>query len=236
MILSSLALGYADLSGYPTETLLANPALLTLPAMTNGLYIFLAPMLFLGVCAAELRHHLSPAVTAFLGHWLVVDAAFAAFAALTFSPFPGTGVYGITAAAEGMARRCAELEGAAGAGAGAGMPAGCQMLASLPAALRPRADADMATTFAADAAQSLLFCLLLLCLSCQSCHRKRSFVVFGVLQRSAIADFCGRYSYVLYLFPQVLIHVLGVLLALAAQRWQDAWVASAHVAMTGWLS
>lgn len=47
----------------------------------------LLPMLMLGVCAAELRHQMGSTAQALMGHWLMVDAVFAAFLAVTFCPY-----------------------------------------------------------------------------------------------------------------------------------------------------
>merc|ERR1711865_1250467 len=57
---------------------------------TNGECNFLAPLLMLGVCVAELRYHLPARAKAVLGHWLVVDVSIVAFTVLTFAPLPGT--------------------------------------------------------------------------------------------------------------------------------------------------
>merc|ERR1719353_332529 len=50
----------------------------------------LLPMLMLGVCAAELRHQMGSTAQALMGHWLMVDAVFAAFLAVTFCPYSYT--------------------------------------------------------------------------------------------------------------------------------------------------
>lgn len=55
------------------------------------------------------------------------------------------------------------------------------------------------------AAQWLLFAIMLLSLSCQVYHKKRSLIVFGVFQRSFMADIFGKHSYVLYVVQIVII-------------------------------
>merc|ERR1711924_579763 len=48
--------------------------------------------------------------------------------------------------------------------------------------------------------QQVFFCLLLMALSCQAFHKKRSIVVHLVLRRSLLSDVFGKYSYTFYLF------------------------------------
>ena len=191
---------------------------------TNGNCNFLAPLLMLGVCVAELRYHLSATAKAVLGHWLVVDASIIAFIVLTFAPLPGQGAtYGNTSEAAN------------------------DIFWS-----------DLPTSVAVDATQQILFCLVLLCLSCQAHHKKRSLIVFGIFERSIVCDFLGRYSYVLYLFPQVFVHhyvtwwlgtknglhgemarllvgVVGVTVAMLAQWWQDTYVLQANIWLLDYL-
>merc|ERR1719162_2338957 len=119
MVAASMALGFLSPGIIPgSGKMLA----------TNGDCNFLAPLLMLGVCVAELRYHLSATAKAVLGHWLVVDASIIAFIVLTFAPLPGTfASYGQNT-----------------------------NLSALP------------NSVAISATQQILFCLVLLCLSCQA--------------------------------------------------------------------
>jgi hypothetical protein len=48
--------------------------------------------------------------------------------------------------------------------------------------------------------QMVVFCMLLMALSCQVWHKKRSIIVHFVLRRSVLIDVFGKYSYAFYLF------------------------------------
>jgi len=233
MIAVSVALGF-----------LSTPANATRGEMlaTSGNCNFLAPLLMLGVCVAELRYHLPARAKAVLGHWLVVDVSIVAFTVLTFAPLPGTvATYGQNT----NLRMCQKMLPYATT-----LAVGCDATNDNFWSVLPKSVAISAT-------QQILFCLVLLCLSCQAYHKKKSLVVFGIFERSIVCDFLGRYSYVLYLFPQVLLHlyvkdwlgtsslhgemarllvgVLGVTLAMIAQWWQDTYVLQANIWLLDYL-
>ena len=76
LALTGLSLYLQSAAGdFPNE-----PGLAMLAAGQSGVL----PMLLVGVCAAEVRHHLSGVAQAALGHWMVVDALFAGFVAVCF--------------------------------------------------------------------------------------------------------------------------------------------------------
>jgi amino acid adenylation domain-containing protein len=140
--------------------------------MTSGTFTYMMPLLLLGVCVAELRFHLPPMAHNVLGHWVVVDLSIWSFFLFTFQRIP-------------------ELSNV--------RPWG------IPESVTPRDhsaldDWHSAWTIVVDAAQPVLFCFMLLCLSCQVYHRKRSVTVLLLFRRSVIADLFGKYSYAIYLF------------------------------------
>jgi len=255
MIAASLVLGYAT-TPIPAEDFWNYWHVTGSMSVTNGNCNFLAPMVLLGVCVAELRYHLSATMRAVLGHWLVVDACIIAFTILTFTPHPNTQDYGTNAQYDACQRQ-AELCTVSPLDTPAEIAAmyqqeacfrknivpGCPALAqsaitmcmmskdviseiqtSLPklncsdsaawqSALQSPGMIDLAAGPASvtksaiiSAAQFVLFCLVLICLSCQAHHKKRSLIVFGIFERSIFSDFFGKYSYVFYLFPQVIIN------------------------------
>jgi hypothetical protein len=110
------------------------------------------------------------------------------------------------------------------------------------------------------AMQQVFFCLLLMALSCQAFHKKRSIVVHFVLRRSLLSDVFGKYSYAFYLFQipvlfqyypqwaamlgakyapgdavgwvQWALQLLASMgVAMVAQWWQDEYVTSAYVSV-----
>jgi len=110
------------------------------------------------------------------------------------------------------------------------------------------------------AMQQVFFCLLLMALSCQAFHKKRSIVVHFVLRRSLLSDVFGKYSYTFYLFQlpvlsqyypkfaamlgakyapsdavgwvQWVLQLLASMgVAMVAQWWQDEYVTSAYVSV-----
>jgi len=50
------------------------------------------------------------------------------------------------------------------------------------------------------AVQPVLYCIMILALSCQSYHKKRSVITFTLLERGPFYSFLGKYSYTFYLF------------------------------------
>lgn len=199
------------------------PGLAMLAAGQSGVL----PMLLVGVCAAEVRHHLSGVAQAALGHWMVVDALFVGFVAVCFCPVEGLVDMSDTAAFFGSARSVALM-----------------------------------------AAQPVLFCALLLALSCQAWHTARAVSVHFVLKRSVLAGLFGKYSYTYFLFqlPVIFLYfpswlsslgggsastqeimsnygtaeivLMGGITAVAAiltQRLQDTWVTERYIAASACL-
>jgi len=240
--------------------------------ITNGDCNFLVPMVMLGMCVAELRYHLSATTRAVLGHWLTVDLVIVAFIVLTFAPISNISEYGQNHDLR-MCQRLAPLDKDDFQKKLKGYSIFC---ATTTPSLTGSCDYSTVVDYIArlcdvaqiqnswlpksiviEGSQQILFCLVLMCLSCQAHHKKRSLVVFGIFERSVVRDFLGKYSYVLYLFPQVLLHhyvttwlgtkslhgemarllvgVLAVTLAMIAQWWQDTYVLQANVWLLNFL-
>lgn len=149
-----------------------------------------------GVCVAEMRFHLSHRVKAVLGHWLVVDLSIVAFVVFSIMPhYHGESLYGMGSARR-IASNCASVD------LTAEQKAFCsQAMPTLAPAVR---GANVWTGVAVCATQFVLFALMLLSLSCQVYHKKRSLVVFSVFQ-TRFSNFFGKYSYTLYVAQIVVI-------------------------------
>jgi len=182
MLTCSIALGMntfqppADPTKILTFVDVVNNVLLEDATGTSGTYTSIWPLMILGACTMEIRHHLSVSIKAALGHWFVVDLSIVAFTVLTFAPIEHLSMYGTG------------------------------FLTSLPnLTITPEFQPYFWRTIAVSVAQPALFCIVLLCLSCQAYHKSRSIIVFFVLRRSILTDVFGKYSYTFYLIQLPLI-------------------------------
>merc|ERR1719162_2279424 len=208
---------------------------------------YLIPCFMFGVCVAEMRFHLHHRVKAVLGHWISMDLSIIAFVIVVVWPYTNS----IHLGSDGAK------------GAATSMLLNSALIWSL---------------------QFLLFGLILITLSCQAYHKKRSLIVFGIFQSSFFTDLLGKYCYPLYLVQiviifspnymksfvcmglpidgaaynqcaasvavgvggeggnftsawlyKVLLLVVSIVLAMCLQWFQDTYVATAHVAVMGFV-
>jgi len=113
--------------------------------------------------------------------------------------------------------------------------------------------------------QMVFFCLLLMALSCQAFHKKRSIIVHFVLRRTLLTDVFAKFSYTFYLFALPVLFVyypawvkmlpggsqfdwnkvgwlqwilqllMSMAVAMLAQWWQDEYVVSVYMSVRQYL-
>lgn len=190
MIASSLALGF--LTGLMPEDWENAAQLMAFNQNINPAMTSLLPCLLFGACVAEMRFHFHRRLKAVLGHWLVVDLSILAFVVFTALPhFGGATITG--GLTDAIAAKCAA--GNNDHSLSAAQKVACS---SIPAR-HPSSSMSMLKGMGVSAAQFVLFAWVLLSLSCQAYHKKRSLVVFSVFKTSLMTDVFGRLSYPLYL-------------------------------------
>jgi len=198
LIAASLAIGFlaapiskADWWQFSSDASFA----VTYQNINPGNSLWMVPCLMFGVCVAEVRFHLGRRVRAVLGHWLVVDLTIAAFVVFTALPH-----YHKASFDSGIRiwyrAKCASPD------LTAQQKTFCDVwLSRSGVAVSATA---IWTGVAVSATQFVLFTLMLLSLSCQVYHKKRSLAVFGLVQ-TRFCRFFGQHSYTLYVVQIVVI-------------------------------
>lgn len=198
LIAASLAIGFLAAPIAKADWWQRSSAMfaVTYQNISPGTSLWMVPCLMFGVCVAEVRFHLGHRVRAVLGHWLVVDLTIAAFVVFTALPHYHSTPFG-SGPVKWYTTKCASPD------LTAEQKAFCDVYLSI-AKKSPWHGTSMWTGVAISATQFVLFALMLLSLSCQVYHKKRSLAVFGLVQ-TRFCRFFGQHSYTLYVVQIVVI-------------------------------
>lgn len=198
MIAASMAIAFF-VAAVPNEISASTLAVVSYQNTAPATSLWMVPCVMFGVCVAEVRVNLNHRVKAVLGHWFVVDLSIGAFVAWSVMAHHHTASFG----AGVMLRIVSDCKSPV---LTAAQKAACGLFVKLMHKVETSqpTNSEVWVGVAVSAIQFVLFALMLLSLSCQVYHKKRSLAVFSVFQ-SRFMRFFGKHSYALYVVQIVVI-------------------------------